>query len=112
MYNTVQYCTTVQTELFGASIHPVSRVILINVKLLLTQTMLSRSLPTRIVTRHGAASTPAALFARAFSSSPANLRLSLAYDYHEPAKADSPGAPIVFMHGLFGSKKNNRSMSK
>ncbi|RAL60180.1 hypothetical protein DID88_000804 [Monilinia fructigena] len=37
----------------------------------------------------------------------------LAFDLHEPAKASST-APraIIFMHGLFGSKKNNRSISK
>lgn len=39
--------------------------------------------------------------------------VSLAYDYHPPPK---PGPrdqhPILFMHGLFGSKKNNRGMSK
>ncbi|KAG9232978.1 prolyl oligopeptidase-like protein [Amylocarpus encephaloides] len=40
-------------------------------------------------------------------------RISLAYDLHEPANpaSDAPGA-IIFMHGLFGSKKNNRSISK
>ncbi|KAK0739187.1 Alpha/Beta hydrolase protein [Apiosordaria backusii] len=40
----------------------------------------------------------------------------LAYDLHEPAKPsfDNPNknSPIVFMHGLFGSKKNNRTISK
>ncbi|KAG9258342.1 Alpha/Beta hydrolase protein [Emericellopsis atlantica] len=38
----------------------------------------------------------------------------LAYDLHEPAKpkTDKHNAPIIFMHGLFGSKKNNRAMSK
>ncbi|CAN8095716.1 unnamed protein product [Discula destructiva] len=40
----------------------------------------------------------------------------LAYDLHEPPKpmTDDPNrtSPIVFMHGLFGSKKNNRSISK
>jgi hypothetical protein len=38
-------------------------------------------------------------------------KLSLAYDLHEPKDASS-SAPIIFMHGLFGSKKNNRSISK
>lgn len=39
--------------------------------------------------------------------------VSLAFDLHEPANPSS-NAPraIVFMHGLFGSKKNNRSISK
>jgi len=43
----------------------------------------------------------------------ASSRLPLAFDLHAPAKpsSDAPGA-IVFMHGLFGSKKNNRSISK
>ncbi|KAJ4306513.1 hypothetical protein N0V88_001317 [Collariella sp. IMI 366227] len=38
----------------------------------------------------------------------------LAYDHHEPAKpvADKQTSPIIVMHGLFGSKKNNRSISK
>ncbi|KAG9247893.1 prolyl oligopeptidase-like protein [Calycina marina] len=40
-------------------------------------------------------------------------RVTLAFDLHQPAKGSSPEhAPIIFMHGLFGSKKNNRSMSK
>ncbi|KAI9714758.1 MAG: hypothetical protein M1820_000047 [Bogoriella megaspora] len=39
----------------------------------------------------------------------------LAYDLHKPpatAEHVSPGAPIIMIHGLFGSKKNNRSISK
>nr|CDP25521.1 Putative protein similar to YGR031W of Saccharomyces cerevisiae [Podospora anserina S mat+] len=40
----------------------------------------------------------------------------LAYDLHEPAKPSvgnpNKNSPIVFMHGLFGSKKNNRTISK
>ncbi|ROW08875.1 hypothetical protein VMCG_02801 [Cytospora schulzeri] len=40
----------------------------------------------------------------------------LAYDLHAPAKpvSDDPDrtSPILFLHGLFGSKKNNRSISK
>lgn len=41
-------------------------------------------------------------------------RVSLAYEQHEPPKGGrSPkDAPIIFMHGLFGSRKNNRSVSK
>ena len=50
--------------------------------------------------------------ARNFSSSPISARLSLAYDFYEAAKPETKNAPIVFIHGLFGSKKNNRSMSK
>ncbi|GAB7347961.1 hypothetical protein MBLNU459_g5466t1 [Dothideomycetes sp. NU459] len=49
---------------------------------------------------------------RGFSSTPVGFRISLAYDHYEPAKSDAKNAPIVFIHGLFGSKKNNRSMSK
>ncbi|CAM1508538.1 Fc.00g053860.m01.CDS01 [Cosmosporella sp. VM-42] len=38
----------------------------------------------------------------------------LAYDLHEPPKprTDKQNAPILFLHGLFGSKKNNRGISK
>lgn len=39
----------------------------------------------------------------------------LAYDLHEPARPKTPDAkqaPIIFLHGLFGSKKNNRGISK
>lgn len=38
----------------------------------------------------------------------------LVYDLHEPAKpvTDKQTAPILFLHGLFGSKKNNRTISK
>lgn len=41
-------------------------------------------------------------------------RLKLAYDLHEPPKPQTSekNAPILFLHGLFGSKKNNRAMSK
>lgn len=38
----------------------------------------------------------------------------LAYDLHiaKDIEQDPTQSPIVFMHGLFGSKKNNRSISK
>ncbi|KAG5919671.1 hypothetical protein E4U53_003968, partial [Claviceps sorghi] len=38
----------------------------------------------------------------------------LAYDLYEPAKSTSHvrQPPILFLHGLFGSKKNNRGISK
>ena len=54
--------------------------------------------------------TPTKLWRKSYSTAP---RVRLAYDLHEPAKPSSnaPGA-IIFMHGLFGSKKNNRSISK
>ncbi|KAL2001450.1 hypothetical protein VTN02DRAFT_1766 [Thermoascus thermophilus] len=51
---------------------------------------------------------------RAFSTARA-LRLELSYQVFEPdakAAAGAEGAPIVFLHGLFGSKTNNRSISK
>lgn len=40
--------------------------------------------------------------------------LTLAYDHHAPPGSDRypQDAPIIFMHGLFGSKKNNRTVSK
>ena len=49
------------------------------------------------------------LFATRFVST-----VPLAYDLHEPAKpvADNKTNPIIIMHGLFGSKKNNRTISK
>lgn len=37
--------------------------------------------------------------------------LDLAFDKH-PAAEDKGKEPIVFLHGLFGSKSNNRSVSK
>jgi hypothetical protein len=40
--------------------------------------------------------------------------LSLAYTLQRPAdgEIDERYAPIIMMHGLFGSKQNNRSISK
>lgn len=39
--------------------------------------------------------------------------LTLAYDLHRPpAQKEAKHAPIIIMHGLFGSKQNNRSISK
>lgn len=50
---------------------------------------------------------------RYFSATTALRTLDLAYDLHEPPNgSEVKDAPIVFMHGLFGSKKNNRSISK
>ncbi|KAF2811194.1 alpha/beta-hydrolase [Mytilinidion resinicola] len=48
---------------------------------------------------------------RGFKISASRRALDLAFDYHENG-GKATGAPIVFLHGLFGSKKNNRSMSK
>ncbi|EGY17959.1 hypothetical protein VD0002_g7616 [Verticillium dahliae] len=41
--------------------------------------------------------------------------LKLVYDLYEPPSSRAQGHdshPIIFLHGLFGSKKNNRSISK
>ena len=38
--------------------------------------------------------------------------LSLAYQLHEPPNHDIARHPLVILHGLFGSKQNNRSVSK
>lgn len=59
------------------------------------------------------------LVTRHFYSSSAPITITtvpLSYDLHEPAKPVSDNtnrtSPILFLHGLFGSKKNNRSISK
>jgi hypothetical protein len=57
---------------------------------------------------------------RAFSTTTLSNGITLAYDLHEPPKKADSGLrslrdnapPIIFIHGLFGSKKNNRSISK
>lgn len=50
---------------------------------------------------------------RAFSTAELSNGITLAYDVHEPPGLPTkPNAPIVFIHGLFGSKRNNRGMSK
>lgn len=38
----------------------------------------------------------------------------MAYQAHAPAhaEADPTDRPIIIMHGLFGSKQNNRGISK
>lgn len=38
--------------------------------------------------------------------------LSLAYSLHKPQKPEPDHAPLIILHGLFGSKQNNRSISK
>ena len=49
----------------------------------------------------------------AYSTVELNNGVKLAYDLHEPTKGVRENAPpIIFLHGLFGSKKNNRSISK
>lgn len=55
-----------------------------------------------------------AMSARMYASTTGG-RVELAFDHHAPPKEGPHGpqdAPIIFMHGLFGSKKNNRSVSK
>ncbi|KAI1310062.1 alpha beta hydrolase fold family [Xylaria venustula] len=51
---------------------------------------------------------------RTYSSSTTGGRVQLVFDHHAPPKSDRhrQDAPIIFMHGLFGSKKNNRTVSK
>ena len=56
----------------------------------------------------------------AFSTVELGDGIKIAYDLHEPPSKPESGLqglrenapPILFLHGLFGSKKNNRSMSK
>ncbi|KAK8004430.1 hypothetical protein PG989_004149 [Apiospora arundinis] len=52
-----------------------------------------------------------AITIRQYSSA---TRLTLAYDHHAPTSGGrtASDSPIIVMHGLFGSKKNNRSISK
>ncbi|KAK5166145.1 uncharacterized protein LTR77_008406 [Saxophila tyrrhenica] len=60
------------------------------------------------------------LYIRLYSTTKLSNGITLAYDLHEPAKKAERGLrdlrenapPIVFLHGLFGSKKNNRSMTR
>ncbi|KAI1500912.1 Alpha/Beta hydrolase protein [Biscogniauxia marginata] len=68
--------------------------------------------PTRIPSR-----TPPFPPSRLYTSASGatGARVPLVYDHHEPPKSDGrdrQDAPIIFMHGLFGSKKNNRGVSK
>ena len=48
---------------------------------------------------------------RAFSTSRV-LRNDLSYQVFGPERDEASRSPIVFLHGLFGSKQNNRSISK
>ncbi|OTB05776.1 hypothetical protein M426DRAFT_56185 [Hypoxylon sp. CI-4A] len=54
------------------------------------------------------------LLSRPYSSNAAHTRVPLAFDHHEPPKdgRHKQDSPIIFMHGLFGSKKNNRTVSR
>ncbi|KAH9221835.1 prolyl oligopeptidase-like protein [Leptodontidium sp. 2 PMI_412] len=70
-------------------------------------------MPPRISLRSTPLTRPSTLLCRRSYSSQKSTPLTLAYDLHSPPKPSS-SAPraIIFMHGLFGSKKNNRSISK
>ena len=47
------------------------------------------------------------------SASTGTGTLPLDFDFHPPpSNGPRDQHPIVFMHGFFGSKKNNRGMSK
>ncbi|KAF2728942.1 alpha/beta-hydrolase [Polyplosphaeria fusca] len=48
---------------------------------------------------------------RSFHASASWRTVDLAFDVHDNG-GKATGAPIVVLHGLFGSKKNNRSISK
>jgi len=65
------------------------------------------------VLRRGCHGAVRAIAARRLYSSTTGT-VPLVYDLHAPAKpvTDKQTAPILFLHGLFGSKKNNRTISK
>lgn len=48
---------------------------------------------------------------RAFSTSRAS-QVELSYQVFGPENGEAVRDPILFLHGLFGSKQNNRSISK
>lgn len=50
-------------------------------------------------------------FSRSFSTA-RPLHHQLSYQVFGPDGDQAAGHPIVFLHGLFGSKQNNRSISK
>ncbi|KAI5921308.1 Alpha/Beta hydrolase protein [Camillea tinctor] len=51
---------------------------------------------------------------RLYSTAPASARVRLVYDHHaaRSPEADPKDSPIIFLHGLFGSKKNNRTVCR
>lgn len=59
-------------------------------------------------------SRPNFLALHAYSTTTLPNGITVAYDLHEPpyGKSSRNAPPIIFLHGLFGSKMNNRSMSK
>ncbi|KAK0754815.1 Alpha/Beta hydrolase protein [Schizothecium vesticola] len=77
---------------------------------MLSTLSLSSGAAVRLISRR-------ACISRSFSTSPLRLLpiVSLVYDLHEPPTPtvpDNKTSPLIVMHGLFGSKKNNRSISK
>ncbi|RAH43619.1 alpha/beta-hydrolase [Aspergillus brunneoviolaceus CBS 621.78] len=61
--------------------------------------------------RAGASQRPAGL-ARLFSSTTQRMDPDLSYQVFKPEKDEVSRGPIIFLHGLFGSKQNNRSISR
>ncbi|KAI1736172.1 alpha beta hydrolase fold family [Xylaria scruposa] len=74
------------------------------------------SVTQRILATSARSSRPLQSLSRAYSSpsSTTGGRVPLVFDHHAPPASDRhrQDKPIIFMHGLFGSKKNNRSVSK
>ncbi|KAF2208581.1 hypothetical protein CERZMDRAFT_101326 [Cercospora zeae-maydis SCOH1-5] len=48
---------------------------------------------------------------RPYSTTELSNGIKMTYDLYEPEQ-QAQGSPIIFVHGLFGSKRNHRSMSK
>ncbi|PVI02756.1 alpha/beta-hydrolase, partial [Periconia macrospinosa] len=68
-----------------------------------------------LIPKHSVRASPLALnssstWTRSFSASRKCRALDLAYTLHDE-QGKSKGDPIIILHGLFGSKKNNRSVS-
>lgn len=57
------------------------------------------------------ASTPLPSWTRSFHASATYRAVDLVYTLHDE-HGKAKGAPILILHGLFGTKKNNRSVSK
>jgi hypothetical protein len=55
--------------------------------------------------------TPLPSWTRSFHASAPLRIVDLAYNLHDN-KGEAKGDPIVIIHGLFGSKRNNQSVSK
>jgi hypothetical protein len=79
--------------------------------------MLTRRTLPRLQQSLKASATPTILHRNAYSTVELASGMKIAYDLHEPPAKPVKGnrenaPPILFLHGLFGSKKNNRSISK